>query len=304
MLLVLFFMLVLAIIAITYFLPPPHHDFFELYPENDVFAQKLKEFRTRPLKKIELNGESWFYYSGGKGTKTLLFIHGMGGAYDIWWNQIIAFENQFKTIAFTLPQKVNTLEKAEKGILKILQAEKIQQFSVIGTSMGGYIAQYLTQHHPERIEQAIFGNTFPPNDLLLNKNRTKRKMIPFLPEILLYWLSKKNLINVILPAAQNNALLYAVLQGLPFNKKQFINRLDIVLQPFPIPVKNNSVPLLIFESDNDPLIPKTLREQLKHLYPDAKVHTFHQQGHFPYLNAASEYNQVLNHFLNDFQSSN
>ena len=295
---ILLLLLALSIIAILYFLPPPHLSFSDRYPENDHTARKWETFHARPLKNIVVNNETWYYFSGGDGEKVLLFAHGMGGAYDIWWNQILAFEKQFKIIAYTLPPKVNTLEKVKNGILAILQKEKVQQCTVIGTSMGGYIAQYLLQTIPERMEKAVFGNTFPPNDLLRQENRFKRRVLPWLPEIVLYFLSQKHLKNIVLPAAQNNQLLYAVLSSLPFSKQQFINRFDIVTDYFhEKSPKEKKTPLLLIESDNDPLVPATLRQHLKAQFPTARIHTFRQQGHFPYINAAQEYNAVLQHFL-------
>ena len=40
------------------------------------------------------------------------------------------------------------------------------------------------------------------------------------------------------------------------------------------------VPVLIIESDNDPLVELKLREQLKATYPNSTVHTFLRQGIF------------------------
>ncbi len=299
-----FFVLILLFIllAVIYYIPVPHHDFFSLYPEKDLYAQSLKNFRSHQIKTIEFEGAKWEYFSGGNGKKTLLFVHGMGGAYDIWWNQIKTFESQFRIISYTLPKKINSLEKAKKGILAILQKEKIWKFSVIGTSMGGYIAQYLVQKIPDRIEKAVFGNTFPPNNILLQQNKTKRKILPLVPEIILYYLNKKHLNNIILPAAQNSMLLYAFLSALPFSKEQFINRFDIITDSFNTTydiLNNKKIPLLIIESDNDPLIPVELRKQLKIKYQYAKVHTFRQKGHFPYINSAEDYNTVLQNFLEE-----
>jgi len=42
-----------------------------------------------------------------------------------------------------------------------------------------------------------------------------------------------------------------------------------------------------------------MRKELKELYPEAEVYTFHNAGHFPYVNAAGEYNKVLKVFLNE-----
>ncbi|MFA5298476.1 MAG: alpha/beta hydrolase, partial [Lutibacter sp.] len=133
--------LVFLVVAV-YFIPAPKSDFFKLYSNNDKPAQLLKEFNAKPTKKITINGVLWEYYSGGKGEKTILFLHGMGGDYTLFWQQIAVFENDYKIISYTLPEKINSLENTANGILKILEAENVNKFYVVGTSMGGYITQY------------------------------------------------------------------------------------------------------------------------------------------------------------------
>lgn len=82
------------------------------------------------------------------------------------------------------------------------------------------------------------------------------------------------------------------------SKAQFVSRLNCVLDYFEPPdIVNNGIPALIIESDNDPLVSEELRELLKSCYPSAHIETFHQKGHFPYLNAPQEYNRILEKFL-------
>ena len=294
------FLLILLIIIVIYLIPTSPSNFFESYTNNDKTSQNLKEFQSKITSKVMVDGVDWEYYSGGKGNKTILFLHGMGGSYDLWWQQISAFEKDYKVITYTLPEQINSLEKASKGILEILDKEKVDKFYAVGTSMGGYITQYLVNLIPNQIEKAVFGNTFPPNDLIINENKSKSKIIPLLPGILFSKLGEKKLNNEIIPAAKNSKLLKAFLPSLPSNKKLFINRYSVVIDKFtvtPEKYKIKRIPKLIIESDNDPLIQPQLRKEIKELYADAEVHTFHNEGHFPYINAAEEYNKVLSKFF-------
>ncbi len=301
-----FLILVIFVIAV-YFIPAPQPDFFKLYAQNDVSGQSLKEFKSRATKKVMVNDIAWNYYAGGNGNKTILFIHGMGGSYDLWWQQVVAFEKDYKVISYTLPESINSLEMVSIGILKILEAENVDNFYAVGTSMGGYIAQYLVSIIPNRIERAVFGNTFPPNNLIAKENETKSKIIPYLPEIIISKLGKEKLNNEIVPAAKNSPLLKAFLVSLPFSKQQFINRYYIIVDRFsiiPDKYEIKRIPKLIIESDNDPLVQPELRKKIKELYANAEVFTFHQEGHFPYINAASAYNKALRNFLekeNDYE---
>ena len=294
-------LILLVIILGIYLIPASSPNFFELYPNNDEASENLKELQSKTVKEIEVDGIKWKYYSGGNGNKTILFLHGMGGAYDLWWQQIKEFEKDYKVITYSLPEEINSLEKSAKGILRILKNEEVDKFYAVGTSMGGYITQYLVKIIPNRVEKAVFGNTFPPNNILENENATKSEVIPLLPEILLSKLGDKKLDNEIVPAAKNSELLKAFLPSLPFSKKQFMNRYYVVIDKFvstPEKYEIKRIPKLIIESDNDPLISPQLRKKIKELYPDAQVFTFHNEGHFPYINAAEEYDKVLREFFN------
>ena len=293
-------LLLAGLVIVFYLIPAPKRKFSKLFAENIPMAHKLYNFRTRPLSFIIVDGNRWEYYSGGQGKQTILFIHGMEGTYDIWWNQIHELEKDYKIITFTFPKRIGSLEDASRGIFGILDRENIDQVSVVGTSMGGYIAQYLVKTMPKRIEKAVFGNTFPPNRLLIKVNKAKRKYLPLLPEILIWRFVQKEMKQKLIPAGNNDKLLAGFMRGLSFHKKQFFNRYDIVVEWFNATSstpETKNIPKLIIESDNDPLISILLRAKLKVTYPEAQVHTFHHQGHFPYLNAMEEYNEVLREFL-------
>ncbi|HIP49126.1 MAG TPA: alpha/beta hydrolase [Lutibacter sp.] len=298
--LLLFVLLILVLGLYNY--STPKRDFFKLYPHDDTFSQSLKEFQTQKTTEIEINNVKWTYYSGGQGAKTILFLHGMGGSYDLWWQQIQELEKDHKVISYSLPESIYNLEDTSNGIQAILEKEKVGTFIAIGTSMGGYISQYLVSTMPERIEKVVFGNTFPPNDIIINANKGKAKVIPYLPELVLLKLSDKKLHKELIPAANNSELLKAFLPSIPFSKKQFMNRYAVVIDRFEIdPSKPmlKSIPKLIIESNNDPLVQKELRTALIKLYPEAETYTFNKAGHFPYINEAKLYNEVLNSFLNN-----
>lgn len=298
----LFLILLLLVIILVgvYKYPTPQRDFFKLYPYDDSFSQSLKEFQSRETSEIEVDGNKWTYYSGGKGDKTILFLHGMGGSYDLWWQQIQEFEKNYRVISYSLPENIRSLQSCSKGVQALLAKEKVANFIAVGTSMGGYIAQYLVNTIPNRVEKVVFGNTFPPNTIISEENKTKAKIIPFLPEIFIVKLADKKLREELIPAANNSELLRAFLPSIPFSKKQFINRYAVVIDSFESDRNNNeieSIPKLIIESDNDPLVQKELRTALKELYSDATIYTFNKVGHFPYINEAAKYNEVLNDFL-------
>ena len=86
--------------------------------------------------------------------------------------------------------------------------------------------------------------------------------------------------------------------GERMSKAQEVGRFRCVVEPFEAADVNAlGIPVLIIESDNDPLVEPLLRDELKETYPGVPVVTLHDVGHFPYLNEAQTYTEILQAFF-------
>ncbi len=288
--------------ALLYLWPVPQKDFASLAINVDpnVTASLINFRQTHPLKSIENHGETWHYVVDGQGAETILFLHGMTGAYDIWWQQMEALSPDFRVISVTYPP-IDTLEGLSEGVIAVLDAENVQHTYVVGTSLGGYLAQYLLATHPQRLKGVVFANTFPPNDYYKQKNETLIRLLPLLPTWLVMKSFRENIQQSIYPASGYSELALAYLLEQTYgrmSKAQVAARAKAVLDDFAPPDPEAlGVPVLIIEADNDPLVPAQLRAQLKETYPSANVHTLSGVGHFPYLNAPDDYTAILRAFL-------
>lgn len=289
-----------ALILAVYLWPIPRYGFAEVYAKvpADKAAASLQAFRaSHPTSIIAVDGLAWEYLSVGKGSRTIVFLHGMTGSYDIWWQQIEALQGDYRVIAMTYPA-ANSLEELEKGVLTILEHEGVATFNVVGTSLGGYFAQYLVAKHPDRIEKAVFANTFPPNDLIKQKNGMIGSLVPYLPEWLVLNVLRGSFESSIYPTSGNDEMTLAFLNEITYGrmrKAQVAGRYACVVEKFEPPA-NTTVPILIIEASNDPLVEAALREQLRATYPEAKVVTV-DNGHFPYIATPDFYTQQLKDFL-------
>ena len=301
-----FLIILLVVFATSYLIPTRHHSASELYDGKDqTVLNSLSDFRKTPTQSLDYEGNSWKYLVTGKGKESILFLHGMAGNYDFWWQQISALKDDYRIVSVTYPP-VSNLAEMGKAIIAILDKNNIKEINVVGSSLGGYFAQYLLATYPNRVKKAVFGNTFPPNDLLEKQNSKLVVVAKVVPEWLMMYFLRQGLYKNVIPAAQNDPLAKAVLVENTYgrmSKAQFVARYNCVIDKFQ---PNNDLSkqknIMIFEADNDPLVPVALRTKLKQLYPQAQVHTFHGKGHFPYLNATLEYNAALKQFLFDSTS--
>lgn len=295
--------LVVAVLLIVLYHPPlPKPTFSEIYRkvETDTVTA-LESFRkTHPPQQIAVNGTTWNYLVTGEGPRTILFLHGMSGAYDIWWQQIAAFKQDFRIVTVTYPP-VNSLQELGEGIMTILDSAQIQRVNVVGSSLGGYFAQYLVATYPARIERAVFANTFPPNTLIAEKNAVLGRLLPFAPEWVVMSFLRSNTESSVYPAAGYSELVKAFLLEQSYGlmtKAQFLARYRCVIDSYQAPnLEASGIETMIIEADNDPLVEESLKELLKQTYPSAIVQTFHQVGHFPYLNQPELYTELLRQFF-------
>ncbi len=286
------------LIAILYLYPSQKFTFEELYPQQDNILTSLQNFRKEGTNTIKVGDYDWKYYTTGNGDTTILFLHGMGGSYDIWWQQINYFKSRYKIISPTYTPVTN-LKDLSAGVLAILAKEKISKIVVIGSSLGGYLAQYLAVNHPDKIIKAMMGNTFAPNTENKATNESLVKAMKWLPEWFVIKNIRKKYNNEVIPASGNSPIVNAFLNellGKGVTREVFIARYYCVVDTFTAKISPN-ISLQIVESDNDPLVNKNLRDQLKSTYPQAKVVTLHNEGHFPYLAKAEAYNRVIEDFL-------
>lgn len=291
-------LLLLALLTV-YLWPPPQPPFEQVYRAVPApLSASLQAFRAaHPPSHLLHNGLDWEYLSLGQGEQTIVFLHGMTGAYDIWWQQLQALQGQYRLLAVTYPPAAS-LQEMQSGLLAVLEREGIDHFSLVGSSLGGYFAQYLLANLPERIEKAVLANTFAPNDLLEAQNGLAGKAVPYLPSWLVMSILRSSFAGNIYTASGNDPLTLAFLNEIAYgrvNKAQVYNRYRCVVEKF-TPAVSPTQPLLIIEASNDPLVPASLREQLRQSYPSAQVVTL-SNGHFPYLSQPETYTHLLQTFF-------
>lgn len=290
-------LLALAVLIAAVYLweTPRPRDLYASVPAEKTAS--LQAFREEyPPAQLNVNGTDWEYLSVGEGAEAVLFLHGMTGAYDIWWQQIEALKKDYRVVSVTYPA-VNSLSEMEAGVLAILDREGIGKIHVVGSSLGGYFAQFLVGRNPDRIASAVFANTFPPNDTIKEKNGTIGTLIPYLPEWFVLNALRDSFTAAVYPASGNDEMTLAFLNEISYGRvqrSQVAGRYKCVVEKF-APPTNTSAPLLIIEADNDPLVEESLREQLKSTYPSAPVVTV-ENGHFPYISTPEFYTQQLTNF--------
>ncbi|HWI61078.1 MAG TPA: alpha/beta hydrolase [Symbiobacteriaceae bacterium] len=119
------------------------------------------------------NGLQIFYRERGSGDRVVLFIHG-NTASSLWWER--AMENLpagVRAVAPDLrgcgdsekPAPTWSMNDLAEDVWQFTQALGLTRFAVVGHSLGGGVAQYLTVNHPEAVEKLVLINSAPAEGL-------------------------------------------------------------------------------------------------------------------------------------------
>ena len=104
----------------------------------------------------------------GSGTP-LVLVHGFLGSSDMWIPQVNYLKEDFRVLIPALPgfgksnriKSCDSIECMAKTILESLELKKIDNFNLLGHSMGGMIAQEMTKLVGEKILKLICYGTGP-----------------------------------------------------------------------------------------------------------------------------------------------
>jgi len=128
--------------------------------------QKLP-FSNYTIEDLVVGDKSLQLYTGGSGTTTIIFEHGLGGDASVWFTNMllgaVAEEDAF--IAYNRsgypPSTYNGEDRGMENISKDLDSIIIkkcpnQDVILVGWSWGGAIIRYFAVNHPDRIKALLF----------------------------------------------------------------------------------------------------------------------------------------------------
>ena len=103
------------------------------------------------------------YVDFGAGDEVILFIHGLGAAWQTWLENLPFFARTHRVIALDLPgfgrsqmpKDDISIEFYGQIVVEFCQALGLEGITVVGNSMGGFIGAELAIKAPERVERLV-----------------------------------------------------------------------------------------------------------------------------------------------------
>lgn len=261
---------------------------------NLLVASRDAFLSDHPEQRESVNGREWGVIRAGDSGPALVLLPGTLGRADIFWQQIAALAPRACILSVTYPASGGIAAWAE-DIAALMDRSGMERALVLGSSLGGYTAQYFAGVAPARVTGLVAANTlssaalvaaFPPYSLDLNSAPAELLRGGFvsslkaaaeadpargaLTELLLAEVESR------IPIEELRARLAALKHGPEL--------------PPPGPARED---IAVVESDNDPLIPPPMREMVRERLSPTRVFRFRGGGHFPYVERPADYTALL-----------
>lgn len=260
---------------------------------NSLIVARDRFAAAHPETRMELNGRDWGVRDVGRGP-ALLLIPGTLGRGDIFWNQIEALSDRLRIVAVSYPSSGGVADWAQ-DIVELMDRLEIKAACVLGSSLGGYVAQTIAGHHPDRMSCLVAANTLhsviglsermpyaldlaaaPIEDLRAGFGNGLGAWAQAHPD-------QRELVELLLGESGGRILeaeLRARLAALKDGPE---------LPPPALPADR----IITVEAVDDPLIPAEMRQAVRDRLTPSVAYRFLHGGHFPYVARSAYYTALL-----------
>lgn len=260
------------------------------------------------MQQLRVNNCQVSYRREGAG-KAVVLLHGFGEDHKVFDDLIVGLSSEYLVIAPDIPGSGNSeyqpqlksLTDIAEIINSIAEHECLDKITVIGHSMGGYIALAYAEKYPEKIEKlGLFHSTALPDSE--EKKQGREKSIQFIEKS-----GSERFLKEMIPGlfgketAENNPELIQQTfeQYKTFNPEALIQyyRLMMARPDRTDVLKHAKFPFLLILGEQDSLIPLEKGLELAKLAAFTQVEIFTQSGHMGMLEEPEKAIRVVKEFL-------
>ncbi len=251
---------------------------------NGLIAARDRFAAHHPEQRIQINGREWGCVQAGGTGPALLLIPGTLGRGDIFWQQIEALKDRARIIAVTYPKSGGIAEWAD-DLAELCGRIRLDRVTVLGSSLGGYLAQYFAANFPRTVERLIAANTLHSVDGIAARLPYSSDLDNAPIEELRAGFGRG--LGVWRDAHPEQAELVDLLMaevGGRIPEPELRARLNALKRGPDLPTLDLSKEhIATIESADDPLIPPPMRDAVRARLEPSVAYRFDWGGHFPYV---------------------
>jgi pimeloyl-ACP methyl ester carboxylesterase len=222
------------------------------------------------------------YRIDGDGDETLVLVNGLADTKESWAAQVPAFAERYRVVSYdnrgvggtTVTPGPYTTAQMAADLHGLVDALGIDRFHLLGTSMGGMIAQEYAINHGADLKTAMFSSTYANPG-------------PFCSRMFSMWHDMATITGV--PFIMRDVTLWAFTQDFFWNREDELKEFEMEMADMPMSVEAylaqlhviqahdtddrldriQGYPVLVMAGEEDILIPVSLSKKLHEGLPKA-----------------------------------
>ncbi|MEN9370009.1 MAG: hypothetical protein RI952_874 [Bacteroidota bacterium] len=247
---------------------------------------------------LNVKVESGFsYVEEGEGP-VLLLLHGLFGALSNWEHVTDQFSAKYKVLIpllpiYELPLLNANVEALANHVHKFVQFKNLNQFTILGNSLGGHVGLVYTLKHPEFVHSMMLTGSSGLYEEGMGGSYPKRENYEYIKERVAYTFydpefATKELVDEVFEVVNNRSKVIRILSmaksAMRHNLRNDIPRIKI--------------PVSLIWGNQDHITPVTVAQEFNQLLPNSTLHFLDKCGHAAMMEKPAEFNVLLSEFLN------
>ncbi|CAI5954363.1 unnamed protein product [Closterium sp. NIES-64] len=261
---------------------------------------QYKHFKaTVPERQISVgvgNQLRWRYYDfGPKAIPPLLCLGGVAATADAFHKQVLALAAKgFRVIAAD-PPPVWSHQQWIKAVDQFLDALRVHQVHLYGTSLGGFLFQLYAQQRPRRVLSLVLSNSFFDTHFFNVAFGSWSSMFPYSPDFVLKRLVLSGLRDGPHEPLIADSIDFVVSRLDSLSRAELASRLTLNTLPAVLPPLQQmpEQSMTLMDCNDFAAVAWQLRDALYTRYPNATRAFLKSGGDFPFLSRADEVNLHL-----------
>lgn len=234
-----------------------------------------------------IDGHRWsFVDTQGQGD-VLLLLPGAQGNCRAFDHLLPQLSQRFRVVALSYPAIGDARELAA-GALGFLRAAGIPRAHVFGTSLGGFVAQWMALLEPARVSHLLLSNAFDdptPAQDAAELDRVRAQTDEAFKAAALHKLEAA-------PASAFRDRMLALVRTQPGDSLRQ-RRIAVLSAPALPAFTRDPATVTLIDAQDDPVLPPPMRDALRTRYPGAAHRRFATGGHHLHFTRAHELTDLL-----------
>lgn len=252
------------------------------------------------MKYVLKEEKGFIYIDEGQGP-VLLLLHGLMGGLSNWEDVIDEFKDNYRVVIpilpiFDLPLLTTGVKTLTKYVHRFVKHMDLNDFVLIGNSLGGHAGLIYCVLHPERVKSMVLTGSSGLYENAFGGSFPRRENYEFVKEKVEYTFydpatATKDLVDEVFILVNDRSkvvrLLAMAKSAIRHNMAKELNKIKI--------------PVGLIWGRNDKITPPEVANEFNQLLPDSKLYWIDKCGHAPMMERPEEFNKLLKEFLDELK---